>query len=74
MIRTIAIRFGIPLMLALAAGAFLAVPLAERFLTQWFRADIEMRSRLVMNLLELGLVPLLEKPSPPQMRTYLAKV
>ncbi|MFM9883579.1 MAG: trehalose-6-phosphate synthase [Burkholderiales bacterium] len=74
MIRTIAIRFGIPLMLALAAGAFLAVPLAERFLTQWFRADIEMRSRLVMNLLELGLVPLLDKPSPPRLRTYLAKV
>ncbi|MBI4190798.1 MAG: trehalose-6-phosphate synthase [Betaproteobacteria bacterium] len=74
MFKDLALRFGVPLVLVLAAGTYFAVPLVDRMITEWFRSDIEMRARLVMNSIEEGLVPLLDRPSQPRIRNFLAKV
>jgi trehalose-6-phosphate synthase len=74
MLKNVLWKFGVPLVLALGAATWLAVPFAERVLTEWFQADVEMRAQLVFNSIEEGLAPLLEKRSAPQVRRYLARV
>jgi trehalose 6-phosphate synthase len=43
------VRFFLPLFGALAVMALVLTPLADRMLAQWFRSDVEIRSRLVWN-------------------------
>jgi trehalose 6-phosphate synthase len=74
MLKNVLWKFGIPLLLALGGVTYLAVPYAEKMLTEWFQADVEMRAKLVMNSIEEGLAPLLERRSAPQIRRYLARI
>jgi len=43
----LSLRFLIPLMLALGAFAYLAVPLADTLMQRWFVRDLDMRSSLI---------------------------
>src|SRR5687768_5633396 len=57
-LRNVLWKFGIPLLVAFGAATYLAVPVAERVLTEWFQADVDMRAQLVFNSIEEGLEPL----------------
>jgi trehalose 6-phosphate synthase len=72
--RSIAWKVGLPLVLAVAAVTYLAVPHVDRVLTEWFRADIEMRANLVMQSIEEGLPPLLDRSAAPQIRRYIERL
>ncbi len=74
MFRGIALRFGLPLLLVLGGGTYLAVPFVEQMLTEWFRSDIELRARLVKRSIEDSLEPMLAKPSAQRIRSYLTRV
>jgi len=74
MLKHVLWKFGIPLLLALGGVTYFAIPFAERLLTEWFQADIDMRAQLVFNSIEEGLEPLLASHSEPQIRRYLARI
>jgi trehalose 6-phosphate synthase/phosphatase len=73
-LRNVLWKFGVPLMVALGGAIYLAIPVADRMLTEWFQADVDMRAQLVFNSIEEGLEPLIESRSEPQIRRYLARV
>jgi len=72
--KTLGLRFGIPLLIALAGATYFAVPYVDRILTEWFRSDVEMRSRLVARTLEQGLAPLLAAGSGERVQEYLVRL
>jgi trehalose 6-phosphate synthase len=73
MLRRLALYFGIPLVVIIALGAVIAVPVSDRLLTQWFAADIEARARLVKNAVDESLEPLLRRPVKAQIDRVLAR-
>ena len=73
-LRNVLWKFGIPLLVALGGATYLAIPFADRVLTEWFQADVDMRAQLVFNSIEEGLQPLFETRSEPQIRRYLARI
>jgi trehalose 6-phosphate synthase len=72
--RSLGLRFGVPLVALLAGATYLAVPHVDRILTEWFRTDVESRSRLVAASIEDGMAPLLEERSERKIHAYLEKV
>ncbi|HEX9208780.1 MAG TPA: trehalose-6-phosphate synthase [Steroidobacteraceae bacterium] len=74
MIRSTLVRYVLPVAAALSIIAFVGVPYIEHMLTDWFRADIEMRARLVMNSIEEPLTDLLERGETARLAAYLEKV
>ena len=62
----LSLRFLIPLMLALAAFAYVAVPLADLLMQRWFVRDLDMRSTLITSAVNEQLSGLLETGSTPQ--------
>ncbi|WP_249209313.1 alpha,alpha-trehalose-phosphate synthase (UDP-forming) [Magnetospirillum sulfuroxidans] len=58
-----AIRFVLPLLLVLGAIAWLAAPLVGGLIERWFRADVEMRSRLVFNSVQETVMDLAQAKS-----------
>lgn len=46
------LRFIFPLLLALTALAVVTTPLAENFVSNWFRRDVELRSQLIFQSVE----------------------
>ena len=46
--RSILIRFGIPMLVAVSLLAYFGVPYANRLLTDWFRSDVNLRARKVL--------------------------
>ena len=71
MIRSIFIRYVLPIAAALSIIAFVGVPYIEHMLTDWFRSDIELRARLVMNSMEEPLAGLLERNESARLAAYL---
>nr|HMS80054.1 trehalose-6-phosphate synthase [Burkholderiaceae bacterium] len=74
MLRTLFWRFAVPVLVALSVGAWIAVPYVERMLTEWFRADVEMRAKVVMNSMGETLPTLLDRSELPRLRRFLSKV
>jgi trehalose 6-phosphate synthase/phosphatase len=74
MLRTLLWRFVVPVLIALSAAAYFTVPYVERILTEWFRTDVDMRARLVMNSMGETLPTLLDRSELPRLRRYLATV
>lgn len=74
MLKTLAWRFALPTLLAIIAGAYFAMPYAERLLTEWFRSDIDMRAQLVMGSMEEPLAALVEKPSPAKFKRFFSRL
>ena len=52
MLRALLIRFGLPTLALLFIATYFTVPFVENILAGWFRSDVEMRARLVMNSVE----------------------
>jgi len=73
-IRSVFIRYVLPVVAALSLIAFVGVPYIEHMLTGWFRSDIELRARLVMNSMEESLVNLLDSGQTARLATYLERV
>jgi len=74
MLATLFWRFAVPVLVALSVGAYFAVPYVERMLTEWFRTDVELRARLVMNSMGETLPTLLDRSELPRLRRFLATV
>jgi trehalose 6-phosphate synthase len=64
----------LPVVAALSLIAFVGVPYIEHMLTGWFRSDIELRARLVMNSMEEPVASLLENGQTARLATYLERV
>src|ERR1700727_4061276 len=73
MIRSIMLRFVLPVALASCVVAFFGLPYIERLLAEWFRSDVELRAQLVMHSMEEPITDLVEKGNEARLRTYLAK-
>ncbi len=74
MLRTLFWRFALPVLVTLSVGAWIAVPYVERMLTEWFRTDVEMRAKVVMNTMGETLPTLLDRSELPRLRRFLSKV
>jgi trehalose-6-phosphate synthase len=74
MLRTLFWRFALPVLVALSVGAWVGVPYVERMLTEWFRTDVEMRAKVVMNTMGETLPTLLDRSELPRLRRFLSKV
>jgi hypothetical protein len=72
--RSILIRFGIPMTVAVSLLAFFGVPYANRLLAEWFRSDVNLRAQLVANSMGPTLGTLLDTKSESELRSYLAAI
>ncbi len=72
--RNIFIRFAIPTLLAVGILAFFGVPYADKMLADWFRADVDMRAKLVANSMSIPLARLVQKNDPKELRDYLNSI
>ena len=72
--RAILIRFAIPTLVAVSILAYFGGPYADKLLADWFRADVEMRARLVSTSMATSLARLVEKTDPQELRGYLSTV
>jgi len=73
-LRSILLRFVLPVVFASCVVAFFGLPYIERLLAEWFRSDVELRSQLAMHSMEEPLTALVAKGDEPQLRSYLAKI
>ncbi len=74
MLRTLLLRFALPLILFIGAVAFLALPYVDNMITGWFSADVELRARLVMNSIEEPLGELIAQPHSARFDRYMRKI
>ncbi|MFT3905126.1 MAG: trehalose-6-phosphate synthase [Steroidobacteraceae bacterium] len=74
MIRTLLIRYVLPIAGAVSLIAFVGVPYIDRMLTNWFRTDVELRAKLVMTPIEDRLSDLLRRDDVEGARSYLSRV
>ncbi len=74
MLRSLLLRFALPLMVIIAAASFLVLPHVENLLTGWFSADVNLRAKLVMNSIEERLSELAANPDPAAYARYLRRV
>ena len=74
MIRGLLIRYLLPIAGAVSLVAFVGVPYLDRLLSGWFRSDVELRARLLMNPMEERLADLLERRNLDEAQAYLSRV
>lgn len=74
MLRSIILRFVLPLALASAVVAYIAMPHIDQMLAEWFRGDIELRASLVEGSMEEQLADLVSHRDKTGVRKYLSKV
>jgi len=70
----LSLRFLVPLLIALAAFAYAAVPLVDRLMTRWFERDLESRSSLIASSLEEPLDRLLAEGGPSRIIAYFDRL
>ena len=74
MIRSILLRFVLPVIFASCVVAFVGLPYIERLLAEWFRSDVELRSQLVMHSMEEMVSEVVAKGNEARLRAYLSKI
>ena len=74
MFRSVVLRFVLPLALASCVVAYFGLPYIHRLLAEWFSADVEVRSQLVMHTAEAPISELVGQGNESRLRTYLAKM
>jgi len=74
MIRPMIVRYLLPALVTLSIIALGGVPYIEKILTEWFRADVELRARLVMNSIDEPLSDLLERKDGQRLSAYMERV
>jgi trehalose 6-phosphate synthase len=67
-------RYALPVAATVGLIALVGVPFVERILADWFRADVQLRARLVATSIDEGLGPLLDQPDLDRARAYLGRV
>jgi trehalose 6-phosphate synthase len=67
-------RYLLPVAATVGLVAFVGVPYIERILADWFRADVQLRARLVATSIDEGLGPLLDQADLDRARAYLGRV
>ncbi len=70
----LSLRFVIPLLLALGAFAYIAVPLADALMLRWFVRDLDMRSSLIASTVQEPLSGLILTGSTPRITTYFNRM
>jgi trehalose-6-phosphate synthase len=73
-LRSIILRFVLPLGLASAVVAYFAMPHIDQMLAEWFRGDIELRASLIEGTLEERLADLVSRHDKTGVRKYLGRV
>jgi trehalose 6-phosphate synthase/phosphatase len=73
-LRSIILRFVLPLALASAVVAYFAMPHIDRMLAEWFRGDIELRASLIEGSMEERLTDLISRHDKAGVRKYLSRV
>ena len=73
MLRSIILRFVLPLALASAVVAYFAMPHIDQMLAEWFRGDIELRASLLEGSMEERLADLVNRHDKTGVRKYLAR-
>jgi len=73
-IMRLSLRFLIPLLLALGAFAYLAVPLADTLMQRWFVRDLDMRSSLIAATVQEPLSNLIVAGSTPAIVTFFNRM
>ena len=74
MIRSIMMRYLLPIAAAVSLVAFVAVPYIDHILTGWFRSDIDLRGKQVMTSIEEPLGNLLDLAQSDRAQAYLSRV
>ncbi len=74
MFRLVMLRFVLPVVAASSVVAYLGLPYIDRLLSEWFRADVELRATLVMHSMEEHIAELMDKGRDVRLRGYLSKV
>ncbi len=74
MLRSITLRFVLPLALASAVVAYFAMPHVDQMLAEWFRGDIELRATLIEGSMEERLSDLVSRHDKAGVRKYLWRV
>jgi trehalose-6-phosphate synthase len=74
MIRSLLLRYVLPVCAAIGLVAFIGVPYIDHVLAGWFRADVQLRARLVMTSIEERLGTLLDAGDRADARAYLTHV
>ena len=72
--RSIAWRFLVPVGIAVMLVALIGVPYLDRVLADWFRADVQLRAKLVMSSIDSPLRGLLQEPGLGPVERYLTQV
>jgi trehalose 6-phosphate synthase len=70
----LSLRFLVPLLIALAAFAYAAVPLVDNLMSRWFVRDLESRANLIANTVQDPLASLIEEGSPTRIARYLGRL
>jgi trehalose 6-phosphate synthase len=70
----LSLRFLIPLLLALAAFAYAAVPLVDGLMLRWFVRDLDIRASLIANTVQEPLADLIEQGSPGRITRYFNRL
>jgi len=73
-LRSIILRFVLPLALASAVVAYFAMPHIDQMLAEWFRGDIELRASLIEGSMEERLADLVSHHDKTGLRKYLSRV
>ncbi len=73
MLRSIILRFVLPLALASAVVAYFAMPHIDQMLAEWFRGDIELRASLMEGSMEERLADLVSRHDKAGVRKYLSR-
>ncbi|MBV9914233.1 MAG: trehalose-6-phosphate synthase [Sinobacteraceae bacterium] len=74
MLKSIILRFVMPLALASAVVAYFAMPHIDGMLAEWFRGDIELRASLIEGSMEERIVDLVARRDRADLRKYLSHV
>ena len=70
----LSLRFLIPLMIAIAAFAYAAVPLADALMQRWFVRDLDARSSLIAAAVQEPLTQLIATGSEPRILQYFDRM
>jgi trehalose 6-phosphate synthase len=74
MLRSILLRFVLPVAFASCVVAYFGLPYIQRLLAEWFRSDVELRAQLVMHTMEEPVTELVDENDEGRLRVYLSKV
>lgn len=68
------LRFGAPLVAALAALAALLTPVADNLISRWFQHDVEMRSQLIFSSVHDSLAELVRSASRKEIKVLFDRI